>query len=316
MVGEETQQTIAEAIDMLGFVRNRRASSLSGTRSGVIGALVPTIGNAIFAEAIETFEQTLKNNGFGLFLASSLYDLEREHSQVVMLVEQGVDALMLVGNEHKPETYRLLERLQLPFVQIWGHSENGRYPEIGFDNRAAAHDIASHLLQLGHRRFALIAGVTGGNDRAMSRLAGAVEALRERGIVLADGDVLHCEYDLANAYDRTRRLLERDGTPPTALICGNDVIAHGALSACLNAGLSVPDDISIAGFGDFGFSAFLSPSLTTVRIPAKRIAHQAAEALTKSVEDGSAVAGALLPYELKIRKTTGPVNASVPPATE
>ena len=306
MVGDETRRTIANAIEMLGFVRNRRASSLSGTRSGVIGALVPTIGNAIFAEAIGTFEQVLKESGYGLLLASSLYDLQREHSQFVTLVEQGVDALMLVGNEHTPETYRLLDRLQLPFVQIWSFSGTSYRPEIGFDNALAAHDITEHLLQLGHQRFALITGITKDNDRATSRLAGTVDALLERGIVIPECEIVQCEYEISSAYECVLQFLNQSRPIPTALICGNDVIAHGALSACRNAGLSIPGDISIVGFGDFSFSAFLSPPLTTIRIPAKRIAQRAAEALTKSIEDHSPIKSSKIPYELKIRGTSGP----------
>lgn len=306
MVGKDTRDAIAQAIEMLGFVRNRRASGLISNKSGVIGALVPTIGNAIFAEAIETFERTLMDRGFGLLLASTRYDLDNEYRQVRLLVEQGVDALMLVGNEHKPETFQLLDRVNLPFVTIWSLSGSAYHPEIGFDNHRAAHDVTRHLLDLGHRRFGLVVGLTGGNDRALSRLSGAMAAITGAGLAVPDDAVVECRYDVGHAYAVVRDHLDHGGVRPTALICGNDVIAHGALAACRDLGLAVPGDISIVGFGDFSFSAYLTPPLTTVRIPAKRIARSAAEALTDLVADGTEIRTQRIDYELKIRQTTAP----------
>ncbi len=142
---------------------------------------------------------------------------------------------MLVGSSHNPQLYQLLEGKQIPYVNCWSFNPNSPYPYIGFDNRRAAQKVADYLLDLGHREFAVIAGHTNNNDRAADRLQGTRETLEKRGVALSRGKILERSYSVKQGREAMRILLQTD-PPPTAVICGNDVLALGALTECQAAG--------------------------------------------------------------------------------
>ena len=153
---------------------------------------------------------------------------------------------------------------------------------VGADNREAGRMAAQHLLSLGHRDIGLIFPQTTGNDRARERLQGAIDALEKSGVIVPDHWRSEAPYSIAQAKRATLALLEM-APHPTALLCGNDVIAQGALYAAHKTGLIVPNDISIIGIGDFKGSEDLEPSLTTVSIPAHDIGTIAGENFTRMI---------------------------------
>src|SRR5690606_20740530 len=140
--------------------------------------------------------------------------------------------------------------------------------------------VANHLLDLGHQRLAMIAGVLAHNDRAQKRLAGTREAVATRlGAAAArDMPVVERPYDLREGRDAFRMLM-RQPNPPTAIICGNDVLAVGALLEAQAMGLHAPEDVSITGFDDLPIAANLFPPLTTVRVPSATMGRKAADFL-------------------------------------
>ncbi|MEQ9328895.1 MAG: substrate-binding domain-containing protein, partial [Rhodospirillales bacterium] len=217
------------------------------------------------------------------------------------------DALMLVGLQHDPA---LLERLRgrgIPHVLCWAHDPAGRLPCVGFDNCRAAAAMARHLIGLGHRRIAMIAGLTRGNDRARDRVDGVRMALEEIGENLAPEAVIEVPYSYAEGRAAMKHLLAR-ATRPSAVICGNDVLAIGAVLAARDAGLEVPGEISVSGFDDLPLAGEFAPALTTMRVPAEAMGEQAASYLVARLEGGPAMASGPIPpltVELVVRNTTG-----------
>ncbi|HZS84948.1 MAG TPA: LacI family DNA-binding transcriptional regulator [Stellaceae bacterium] len=299
------RDSVQRAIAELGYVPHGAARALASRRSQTIGAVVPTLDNAIFATCIDALQRRLDGAGYVLLLASTEYDRARERSEVAALLERGVDGVMLVGGDHDPAVYRLLAGKRVPFVNTWVYETASGRPCVGFDNRRAAMRMTDYLLDLGHRRFAVIAGVTLHNDRAAERVLGVQAALAARGIALTPAQIIERPYALAEGRDALR-LLMRQKEPPTAIICGNDVLAIGALLECLAANIAVPGEISIAGFDDLELASHIQPGLTTLRVPSAGMGRRAAEYLVSRL-DGRTVPDCVeLDVELIVRGTTAP----------
>lgn len=281
-----TKKRIDDAVKKLGYIRNRAAQAMHGKRSGTIGLIVPTIDHAIFAEVIQSFSDGIDEGGFALLLAPHNYDLDREYELLRKLLEHRVDGVTLIGLEHSQETYQLIAEQRIPAVALWNFSTTSQISCVGAENRAAGAMAAEHLLDLGHRDIALVFPETKGNDRARDRLNGAINTLRAAGVNVPDHWRISSRYSISHAKRVTIELLNM-ASPPSALLCGNDVIAQGAIYAAQNVGLGVPDDLSIIGIGDFKGSGELEPALSTVRIPAQRIGQVAAELIQRMIAEES-----------------------------
>ncbi|WP_170351240.1 LacI family DNA-binding transcriptional regulator [Ruegeria atlantica] len=307
LVNPATRKKINRAVQRLGYIRNRAAQTMHGKRSGTIGLVVPTISHAIFAEVIQAFSDSIDKAGFSLLLASHGYDLDREYAMVRKLLEHRVDGVALVGLEHAEATARLIEQQKIPGLAIWNYSEDSDLPCVGADNLLAGRLATEHLLALGHRDIGLIFPKTNGNDRAQHRFTAVHDTLAERDICLPDKRVSEAPYSVSQAKQAAISLLT-EHPRPTALLCGNDVIAQGALFAAQSLGLTVPEDLSIIGIGDFKGSSDVEPGLTTIRIPAETIGTLAGEKFTDYItSDDPEPFRVCCELECIVRGTTGPV---------
>lgn len=285
LVSPTTRKKVDQAIRKLGYIRNRAAQTIHGRRSSTIGMVVPTISYAIFAELVQSFNETVSDSGFSLLLASHGYDLAAEYVLVRKLLEHRVDAVALIGLDHGEDTYRVLREQGLPVLAIWNHRGESPISCIGVDNAEAGRCAAEHLLLLGHHKIGTAFPAVRDNDRARARRDAAMNTLISAGADLDEGWQLCTPYDVARAKAACLDLFARHNRP-TALLCGNDVIAQGAVYAALKLKLRVPHDISIIGIGDFVGSAEQEPALTTVRIPARRIGSAAAQHLVEAIGQG------------------------------
>jgi LacI family transcriptional regulator len=298
-----TAARIRQAVQALGYVAHGAARALASRRTRTIGAVIPTLDNAIFANTVHALQKTLDEAGYTLLLASHEFDAEVEARVTRALIERGVDGLVLLGTSHHPSVFRMIETHQVPYVLTWALDANARHPCIGFDNRAAAIRVTRHLLDLGHREFAMIAGIAAGNERARERVEGVREALAERGLALGPGRLVEKPYALGGGREGMRELLQ--ATPrPTAVICGNDVLAIGALAECRALGLAVPGEISLTGFDDMEIAAAVPPGLTTVHFPTADLGAYAAQHLIARLAGESFEARVELPVELVVRGST------------
>jgi LacI family transcriptional regulator len=242
-------------------------------------------------------------------LATHYYDLSTELRVTRQMVQHGVDAFVFVGLDHDPELFSLLDRYGRPYVLTWGVDASRLHPSIGFDNRAATYAMTRHLLDLGHRRVALISAPTAGNDRARERGAGVRGALAAAGLSLADENVRYGRIALESGVTAMRELLSRR-VRPTAVIATNDVFAVGAMIACREAGVRIPDDVSITGVDDTDLGATQTPGLTSIRTPIVEIGRAAALQLFARLEGRPAELQQELPFELVQRGSTAPPPAA------
>lgn len=279
LVSPATRKRITRAVERLGYIRNRAAQSMHGRRNATIGLIVPTIDHAIFAEVIQSFSDSIDRAGFTLLIASHSYDLDREYAMMRKLMEHRVDGIALVGFEHSDASLRMLAQQGIPAMALWNYASDSALPCVGADNHEAGCIAADHLLSLGHRDIGLVFPRPDGNDRASARLAGARGRLLAAGVPLIDSWQWEAPYSIAQAKQVAQDLLARSHRP-TALLCGNDVIAQGVIYGVQSCGLRSPQDISVIGIGDFKGSNEMEPGLTTVRIPARSIGEIAGERFT------------------------------------
>jgi LacI family transcriptional regulator len=281
-VSEELKKNIYRIIDKLGYIPNAGARSLMLKRTGSIGVIVPTLDNAIFAQGLEEFQRHLSQSGYQMLVASTNYDPEIEGQQIRNLLLQGVEGIAMFGSSQKLELIRLLKTRKLPYIHVGTLNTPLNGYASGYDNKKAIQLGIEYLLQIGHRNFGMIAGITKDNDRAKDRVNGVLELLAEKKIHLKPEVIVECPYELQEARLGLKKLL-LNNPKITAIICGNDVLATGALLEAQKQGIKVPKELSIVGFDDLEISRHLLPSLTTIHIDAIGMWAQAANHLISQI---------------------------------
>ncbi len=301
IVRPQTRRRVEREIARLHYVSDGPARALSTRRTHTIGAVIPTLDNAIYSVSTHSLQKALEPAGYTLLLACHEFDLDAEARMVRAFAGRGVDGLVLVGRAHAPETRKLIHAQGIPVVYTWALDSPRRGACVGFDNRAAGRLVAAHLLQLGHRRIGVICGRLEGNDRASDRLQGVREELRRARVALQAANVVEAHYSLQAGQDAVGQLLARADL--SAVICGNDVLAIGAIQAAQRRGLRVPQDISITGLDDMEIASIVTPALTTVRFPIAEVGERAARHLLERI-GGAAGRCIELPLELVVRQST------------
>lgn len=307
VVKPATRERIEQAAKDLGYIRDRVAGTLHGKMSGTVGLIVPTIDNVIFSELIEAFSAQLYAHDRTMLIASHNYDLEREVGIVRSLLERRIDAIALVGRDHAIAATEMIKLRGIPVVSLWNAEGVSGIPSIGTDNRQAAFDVTQHLIDLNHRRVALLFPDTEFNDRARDRKVGVMQALDAADIKVPPAWDLPCPYDTADAKAVALQLLQtkKKNEKPTAFVCCNDIIAHGVIHAASRLGINVPESVSVVGIGDFKGSSAIEPPLTTVRLPARRIGQLAADALINQIKLAPAEnSNPIIPTQLIVREST------------
>ncbi|MFK7835038.1 MAG: substrate-binding domain-containing protein [Sulfitobacter sp.] len=278
-----TRRKIERAVRKEGYIRNRAAQTIHGIRSGTIGVLVPTIDHTIFAEVVQAFSDAVAAEGFTILLASHGYDPQQEYAILRKFLEHRVDGIALTGLDHDEAVFQLIESQDVPTVLMWNYSERSLFPSVGARNQLAGEMIAQHVLSLGHSDIACMFAPGEGNDRAKDRSTAILRTLHTAGVDVPKARQLTTVYSIS-ASKRDAIALFQQPTPPKALICGNDILATGALYAAATVGLRVPEDITIVGIGDFKGAGDIEPGLTTVRLPARQIGTKAGLNLAAAIK--------------------------------
>jgi LacI family transcriptional regulator len=314
LVREKTASRVRDAALRLGYVPHSGARSLSTSRTHTMGVLLPDLYGEFFSEIIRGIDQTAQRNGFHLLVSSS--HAGRPGVEAALRSMRGrVDGLIVMWPEMDADT--ALRNLPAGFPLVLMHAPVGphAFDVITVANFEGAHAMVRHLLELGHRRIAIIKGAEGNYDAA-ERLRGYRAALEEAGI--ASDPALEAPGDFSESagFRATTELLA--GTPrPTAIFAANDSMAIGALSALREAGLRVPDDVAVAGFDDIPLARYLDPPLSSVHVDISALGERAALRLLDAVRDKAAHVhrSETFPTTLVLRRSCGaPVSGSRPTA--
>jgi LacI family transcriptional regulator len=302
MISPATRERVLSAANRLGYVANGAARALALRRTGTVAALVPRLGGSSFATMVQALESTLAAAGYTLLLAAPESGRSDEAAIVRTLLERGVDAVAVLGADRAPAVFQLLQSHRTPFVLLWAESS----PQglcVGFDEAQAAELVVEHLAGLGHRLIGYIGGRTASNERARRRVRGVMAAVARRGLTLVPDATLETDYGFREGFEALNALLARR-TGVTAVICGNDYLAAGALAAADQAGVAVPQALSVASFNDNEFAPYLHPPLTTVHIPIREMGEEAGRLLLRLLAREAVDQPACLPVALRVRGST------------
>lgn len=306
-VSEAVKKKIERIIKKIGYIPNAGARSLMLKRTGSIGVIVPTLDNAIFAQGLEEFQRQLSQSGYQMLVASTNYDPEIENQQMRNLLLQGVEGIAMFGSSQKLELIRLLRTRKLPYIHIGTLDTPLNGYAAGFDNKKAIQLGVEYLVQVGHRNFGMIAGKTENNDRARDRVDGVVELLKRNRISLKKESIIEVPYQIQDARIALKKLLQINPSI-SAVICGNDVLAIGALLEAQSQGIKIPHQCSILGFDNLELSRHIQPSLSTIHIDAIGMWSKAAHHLMSQINGINRLPRKILAdVSLVIRDSTGGV---------
>jgi LacI family gluconate utilization system Gnt-I transcriptional repressor len=270
----ETLQKVLKSIEQSGYVPDLNATSLVSQKSHIIGAIVPTMNNAIFAQTLLGLQQRLDALGYQLLLGQTQYQLDQEDSLVRAFLGRRVDGMVLTGSQHSPLTRQRMVAAGIPVVETWDLPAHPIDMVVGFSNLKAGQAMAEYLIQRGHR----VLGFVGGRDgRTQMRYRGFQAAAKKAGVqlhpvwVAAGVQMDQGRHAIGQLIDARKAV--------TAVFLSNDALALSALMECHRRRLRVPQDMAIAGFADLELAAELEPALTTVKVHATRIGEVAADML-------------------------------------
>jgi len=267
-----------------GYIYNALAAGLTRKRTATIGLIIPTITNPIFAIATKEIQNVARKRGYSILLGSTEYSYDTEFEAVSLFHEKRVDGIIFMGAPGNHKSMEFVKKFKIPFVVTWEILEAKDVNFVAFDNIQSARQATDYLISLGHRRIAMITGPLKDTSRAYQRLEGYRQALAAHDLPRDESLIVQKNYTVEDGKEAMSRLL-REKEIPTAVFCGNDILAYGAIAAVKEAGFIVGTDISIVGFDDLDISRVTDPQLTTVQVPADRMGKMAGELLISLIEE-------------------------------
>jgi DNA-binding LacI/PurR family transcriptional regulator len=303
-VRPETKQHIQQLAVEMGYLPSAVARSLVTRRTHTIGVVVSTITDLFFAEVIHTIEETALDYGYGVILANSGGEPHRELKAIRALRERRVDGIILVSGCSSREDLCAEIGIDIPVVIINNVHQEHIGCSVEVDNLSGAMEATQHLLDLGHRRIAHIAGPRREWD-SVERQSGYEQALQAHGLPVDPTLIVQGDNRPQGGIEAMRRLLALPA-PPTAVFCYNDATALGAMRAARAAGLCIPQDLSVVGFDDIDLAPYLDPPLTTIAQPKRQMGEKAVQMVLDLLAGDQAVQDCVLPSWLVVRGSTMP----------
>lgn len=303
-VSPEVRARVAEAVSAVGYVANKVAGSLSSSRSKVIGLVVPSIENSLFASTIQGISDVLRRHDHQLMIADSGYSAEAEEAAIRAFLEQRVAGLILHDTTHTPDAVTMIQRSGVPVVENGTLTPDPLDMVVSYSNHDASKAMTQHLGRLGYRRIAFVSLTSAANERSRDRQRGYRAALEEMGQAFDARRMLEMPPGLASGAEALLRLVEGGGDPDAIFFAG-DVLAMGAALECTRRGWPVPGKVAIAAFDNFDLLGHLVPPVTTLKLPRLEIGRRSAEVLLDRIQGRSSGAVAVdLRFEIIHRGST------------
>jgi LacI family transcriptional regulator, gluconate utilization system Gnt-I transcriptional repressor len=277
-VSEKMRRKVDAAVREFGYLPNRIAGSLSSKRSNVVGLVVPSIRNSLYAGMIQAVSDVLRDNGLHLMIADSGHRLEDEESLVAALLAQRVCGLVLHNTMHSKRVRELLARTDVPVIETGNLPDDPIDMAVSYSNFEAARAMTLHLARLGYRKIGFVTLPLRDNDRSRERRLGYFDALEELGMPADPSLVLEAAGGFSEGADALARLVREHPGLDAGFFAG-EVLAVGALFECQRRGWAVPGRIAIASFDDVDLLRHAVPAVTTLRIPREEIGRRSADLL-------------------------------------
>lgn len=302
-VRESTAVRVRKAIEELDYVPNTHARTLRSGRSNQYGLIVSDIRNPFFPDLIEHFESLATQHGIDVTFANTGYDEHRLLAAVKRLLERGVDGLAILTSEVSPAALDKLRESALPVVLLNQPVTDKGFSNIIVDYVRGFDDAVEHLRMLGHERIGFVAGPRSLSS-AIRRREAFLAAMKAHRLPLRGDWMIEGNHQISGGQFAAERIFAMR-TPPTAVVCSNDMTAVGLLHTAHRLGRNIPRELSLIGFDGLLLSEIIQPPLTTLHLSRKEIATRAFYALQSGREAISVSLTSIVP-QLIIRASTGP----------
>jgi LacI family transcriptional regulator len=303
VVSQETRERVLAAMSALNYRPNALARSLRQGKTNTMGLVLPDSANPYFAEISRSIEDEAFKKGYSVFLCNTESDTQRELFYVDVLSKKQVDGIIFIAAGDQADSLDFLLREDMPVVMIDRNLPNVEVDAVLTDNELGGFLATRHLIELGHKRIACIAGPSSITPSA-ERIIGYRRALEQAGLSYDETLILRGDYHAQSGMEITHSVLKLEPRP-TAIFALNDLMALGALRAAAEAGYSVPKDLAVVGYDDLELAHFTNPPLTTIAQPKKQIGAQAIHLLVERIARKDRPPSRLvLPPELIVRRST------------
>lgn len=298
-VSAETGKKIAQAIDQVGYIRNRAPELLSNAKSRSIGVLLPSLTNSVFAEVLRGIESVTDEAGYQTMLAHYGYNQEKEEQRLESLLSYHIDGIILSETQHSPRTLRMLEIADIPVIEIMDTSEKGVGQAVGFHNIFAAQEMVEAMIARGHQHIVYFAARM--DRRTQLKKLGYEQAMRKHHLTPR---TLATERSSSFSLGAELLHLALETYPEIdGIFCTNDDLAIGALFECQRLGISVPTQMAIAGFHGLDVGQAFTPQLASVITPRFEIGKIAAQQLLAQLQQQPVADYLDLGYQIHLGET-------------
>lgn len=301
-----TRKKVLDVIKQLGYRPNAVARGLASKKTTTVGVVIPDISNAFFAEVTRGIEDIATMYHYNIIISNSDLQQEKELQLIETLLEKQVDGLLFLGGLVTEEHREIFQHANVPIVLAATRDEKRQMPCVMIDQKQAALEATSVLIQEGNERIGLISGPLTDTVKGYPRYLGYKEAMLESELAFDDQLIKIGDYRYKSGYDCMSSLLElEENQRPTAVFVVSDEMSVGAIHAVQDRGLNVPEDISIMGFHNIPLASQVRPLLSSVSVPMYDIGAVAMRLLTKFINDEEVETNeVLLPYHMKLRQST------------
>jgi len=284
-VSEPTRNRIVKLVHDMHYVPDQMAGSLSTKRSGFVATLVPSLNNVHYAKMVQALTESIEATGMQILLGHTDYSMAREEKIIESMLRRRPEAIALPFDGHTKRTVKLLKQSQIPVIELWEIPEKPINYAVGFSNEHASYMMTEKLIELGYRNIAFLCETNDEWTRGSARRAGFRKAMQDA--------------------DLSAHRMIRFGNPPMSIkdgyfigqnieqyyddidcvFCVSDSPAFGVLTALQEKGVQVPNDVGVAGFGNFEVSRYAIPSITTVKVDPTKVGQVAAELAMRILSD-------------------------------
>ncbi|OES46690.1 LacI family DNA-binding transcriptional regulator [Domibacillus iocasae] len=302
-VKEATQKKVYDAIRQLDYQPNMLARNLRINKTGTLLVVAPDLNNLVFSEMIAGIDEEAGKCGYQVLLGNTHGDAKKIEGYIDQLKQKQVDGLILLSVELDEKVWQDITD-HYPIVIASDYVEAIQVPTISIDNVACGKQITNHFIQMGHSKIGFIGGRLQASV-SRDRLNGYKQALVEAKIAIQDLWIEQGDYSILSGYNLCLKMMNGPNTP-TAIFCGSDEMAFGAIKALREKGYRVPEDVAVAGFDDIKFAAVMNPALTTIAQPLQKMGQKAMEVLYQLINGQVPVQKQyIIECEFKIRESCG-----------
>ncbi len=302
-ISKATIEKVNKVIKEQNYTPNSLARSMVTKKTKTVGLIIPDVRNPFFTDLVRGAEDIAVDRGYNLFFCNTDDDLSKEIRYINTLIEKQVDGIALAGSANRNPDIEKDVNISVPLVTL---DRNVYFSKvkgiIEINNFKGAYEATTHLINLGHKDILILVG---SQDLKISRdrLRGYKEALKDNNIIINESNIKIGTYDKEFGKKTMDEL--KCNSSATAIFCGNDLIAIGAMKSLKKQGLNVPEDISIVGFDDIYIASLLTPALTTVHQPSYEIGYKAVELLINKLENKNNVSKSIvIEPQLIVREST------------